>query len=644
MSNPSHTSLYSSTNSSTSTLRPRTGRLISYVDDEAIESTAISTSTSSTPPHFPSRGISPNEATIVRSKSTDKPRNARTSKAHLRVSSGSQPPTGGKQTAWEPWGSIQDFASTWLGNEASSSSKDKAGGSFKTPVWMKQDKNYTSKPSAPQWGPTIPTIVNPGVEAIQERQAMVQAKKREALLLASASENRDTLGRFKRRDSDADTTIGTQTDQSEDALVYMHKVSTGDTLSGVIIKYNCQPDLFRKVNRFWPNDNIQTRTHVLVPLDGSTVKGRKVDSPYLSRDLFEPGLDHLAMQDPLKSTSPNGVHNPASTTNLTISSSHLTSEPLSLITSLSEDAELRHDSWAMLPNFKDAVEILRVPRRALGYFPRARRKSNTTLTVSSTTSTPKSSFDKLRHPPTHAAQQSASLNASPVRRPAFPGSRLNSTSGRNRSSSTSGTGGNTFADALRGPGGVGDLRGLRTQMSRPGPADDPLNRKFNQYFPDFLPPPQDMPRTGLFSASTATTGSRNTPRASMDSVRSTRSNSNGSVLAGSEALGGAIEGWVRKMAGATAMGKRERSAAVDRMGDLIELETTSETLSENSNGNGNSDGPGKGHDQESNVTPTAATATATEEALLNERFPVRGRVRNAYATSSSSTLGLAKDD
>ena len=640
MSNTSHTNRYASTNRSTSTLRPRPGRLISYLDDDNAESTATTTSTPSPPPQFPSRGVSPNAATIIRSKSTDKPNSGRANKGHAKSSSVSQGSAGGKQNLWEPWGSLQGFASTFLGNEAPGSSKDKPPGSFKTPLWMKQEKNYTSKPSVPQWGPSIQSTADSARDAIEERKALVQTKRREALLLAGVSESRDGLGRFKRRDSDADTAIGPQTDQNDDARVYMHKVEKGDTLAGVIIKYNCPPELFRKVNRLWPNDNIQTRTRVLVPVEGSTVKGRKVDSPYLSRDLFEdPGQEHFSLQDPLTGTtslSSNGFsgHLPPDPPQGSSSSSILTSEPLSIITSISDDTELKHDCWVMLPNSKEAVEVLRVSRRALGYFPRPRRKSNDARTASSAISTPRTSFDTLRHPPTHAAQQSISLNASPVRRPAaVPSSRLASIkSGDQRSSSTSRNtnNANTFVDALQGPGGVGDLRGLRTQLSRPGPADDPLNRKFNQYFPDFLPPgPADMPRAGL---SVRTPTLRVTPRASIDSVRSTRSNSNGSGLAGE--VGGAIEGWVRKMAGGS--GKRERSAAVGRMGDLIELETNSESLGdENSDGHrGEGDGSGEGDE---NKTPTATTARtsdfATQEALLNERFPVRGRVRNAYASS-----------
>jgi hypothetical protein len=88
------------------------------------------------------------------------------------------------------------------------------------------------------------------------------------------------------------------------------------------------------------------------------------------------------------------------------------------------------------------------------------------------------------------------------------------------------------------------------------------------------------------------------------------------------------------MAGAS--GKRDRSAAVDKLGDLIELETNSET-----NPTDSSKRLGRGEDmgRDENITPTATTAKtsdfATEQALLNERFPIRGRVRNAYVSSAS---------
>ncbi|KAK4939967.1 hypothetical protein LTR10_019819 [Elasticomyces elasticus] len=608
MNNSSQTGLYQSANSSSSTLRPRGARLISYLGDDTLASkddpAVVRTPSSTTPPRLSSRGVSPNKNTIVnRSKSIDKARNGGSDHIHTRSPSEPQNRTSGGQGLWESWSSFQGLASTLLGNETSGSAKDKPNGAFKTPVWLKQDKSYGSKPSVPKWGPKSEPLTDAAQDVIEKRKALVDAKKREALLLAGASENRDSLGRYKRRDSDA---AATPIDVGEDAPVYLHKVQKTDTMAGVVIKYNCQAEPFRKINRFWPNDNIQTRTHVLIPLEGSTIKGRKVDSPYLTKDLFDPATDNYTNKattipaSEKRTTLANGPDR--SQNHLPSISSTLTREPLSLITSLSEDIDFKHDSWVVLPNSDDPVEILRVPRRALGYFPRARRKSNVKAADASATSTPKTSFDMLRHPPSHAAQISASLNASPVRRPII-GPRLNS--GRQRSSSVTG---NPFAEALQGPGGVGTLRGLRTEASRPGPADDPLNRKFAQYLPDFLPP-EAIPRTGFSLRPTP----RGTPRVSSDSIRSTRSNSNSSNLG---EVGGAIEGWVKKMAGV----KRERGAAIDKMGDLIELETNSESADQSA----------------TRMEDDTSMSSATEEALLNERFPIRGRVNNAYASNSGS--------
>ncbi|KAJ9637029.1 hypothetical protein H2204_004953 [Knufia peltigerae] len=612
MNNNSHTGLYPSSNSSTSTLRPRASRLISYVDDDATDATSISTSANTYPPRPLNRGVSPDSnAALSRSKSAEKGQNARSSNTYTRSPAGPQTPSGGNGM-WEPWSSIQGLASTLLGGEQSGS---KFNGAIKKPLWMKQDKLYGTKTSTQKWGPSQEPSTSAAQEAIEERKAMVQAKKREALLLASVSESRDSLGRYKRRDSDAGAADSALNDVREDDLVYLHKVQKGDTLAGVIIKYNCQAEPFRKINRFWPNDNIQTRTHVLVPLVGCTARGKKVDSPYLTKDLFDSGQNHPTIPTAdashgSQSLSPNPSNSAASST--------LNSEALSIITSHAEEIDFRHDSWVLLPNFKEPVEVLRVPRRALGFFPRARRKSNATITDASSNCTPKTSFDMLRHPPTHAAQTSGSLTGSPARRPQMNDRGL---SGRQRSSS--GTG-NSFADALRGPGGVGTLRGLRTETSRPGPAEDPLNRKLAQYLPDLLLP-EDMPRTGF----SLRPSPRGTPRPSTDSLRSSRSNSSGLGE-----VGGAIEGWVRKMAGV----KRERGAAVDKMGDLIELETNTELAGLGGSGQ---DGTRSMDDTSDIPTPTIPTmintTTATEEALLNERFPIRGRVRNAYASTSSPT-------
>ena len=77
-------------------------------------------------------------------------------------------------------------------------------------------------------------------------------------------------------------------------------------------------------------------------------------------------------------------------------------------------------------------------------------------------------------------------------------------------------------------------------------------------------------------------------------------------------MGGAIEGWVRKLGGRN--GHRS-DGLKERMGDLIELE-----------GNNNS---AIDDDEDGDEMPTL-TINANEEALLQERFPPRGRIREAY--------------
>ena len=137
---------------------------------------------------------------------------------------------------------------------------------------MKQDTSYHTSPSIPQWGPPVEQANNVQ-SSTEDRQALLQAKKREALL-ASVAEQQDATGRYKRRDSDANFIYN---ENEEETLVYMHKIMREDTLAGVMLRYGCQQDAFRKINRLWPNDNIQTRSHVFLPVEACSVKGKKID-------------------------------------------------------------------------------------------------------------------------------------------------------------------------------------------------------------------------------------------------------------------------------------------------------------------------------------------------------------------------------
>lgn len=636
---------YQTANSSTSTLRPRNNlsRLISYDDPSSQENTvATSTSTSSTPPRFDSRSASPS-ASGARARSKGKSQTAQLREGDPNARYGAAS-TDRRVSAglWDQWSSISGLASSFLGSDqtngavrrVSSVSKPKTGR-------MQQDRTYGLKQAQAEWGPKADTA--PKAASIEEQRALLQAKRRELLLLqsAQATAGRDSLGRHKRKDSDASIGTARADLPSEiDVLVYRHKVKPQDTMAGVVIKYGCQPEAFRKANRFWPNDNIQRKDYVVLPVDACSIRGKKTEAPYVADLLVESGS--TASQQ-----SQNGTR---STIDLAQSRAEDT-EPFppadTTPSGLDSDSPYRHDSWVLLPSQSRPVEILRISQRALGYFPPARRKSvsnSTTPFSDSGMSTPKTSFDMLRHPPTHAAQQaisqqlqaSLSANHSPIRQTSLP-RHLNSSS-RTRSSSTvslsNSTSQNAFLSALSGPGGVGTLRGLRSERAKPGPADDPLNKKAAQYLGDYLP--QDHPdyksstNDGLRPPQSRRTSNslRATPRASIDSIRSTRSNSS--------TMPAAIAGWMGKVT-SSPMRKKEGRANLDLtlsvlgegrvvgMDDLIELADTPDEVSRQL------------HDAVEERTPTGAMPAVVlgggdglDQDLMNERFPIRGRVRRAY--------------
>ncbi|KAF3082535.1 hypothetical protein TWF569_005052 [Orbilia oligospora] len=60
---------------------------------------------------------------------------------------------------------------------------------------------------------------------------------------------------------------------SEYVLVYIHKVQTTDTMAGVLLAYDIEPDVVRKANRLWPNDSIQMRSQLYLPVGECAVKG-----------------------------------------------------------------------------------------------------------------------------------------------------------------------------------------------------------------------------------------------------------------------------------------------------------------------------------------------------------------------------------
>lgn len=505
------------TPSTGSTIRPRKGRLISYTDDSDAEplSTNISRSGSNATSPFPSRGVSPlpksHPSRPHGSAASDSSRKVNNSgrASDFGTSSISQPSTAVGSGLWgSSWSSLQGLASNVLGGDTTSVRNKKSNGVFSTqssrkrlPKPVGHHRAVSNAATSLEWGPSVNSSIHVAAGTKEDRQAYVQAKKRETLLSAGVHASLDSIGRFKRRDSDETASSAPPAEeQDRDALVYVHHVKPEDTLAGVMIKYGCQPPVFRKVNRFWPNDNIQIRKVVLLPVDACTARGRKVSA---SSELDLLGDDMV--EEPINSIRPT-THESREVSESVLQGSET---PLSVATEPAEEPLWKHESWVQIDNIPGSVEIGRVPRRTLGFFPPSRRKSITFSDLD----TPSTSLDIPRLP---------SLNTSPASRPR-----------RDRSSS-----GTAFANHLKGPGGVGTLGKAATG---PGPGMDSLNKMFAHHLPNVA------------------------PRSSFESTHSNTST-------GIDKVGGTLEGWVRSMATNAAKIMEPPAGSQSRMGDLIELD------------------------------------------------------------------------
>ncbi|KAJ4333986.1 hypothetical protein N0V95_009300 [Ascochyta clinopodiicola] len=536
-----------STSESTSTLRPRTRRLISVEDD--IYATDDS------------EGFSSRAASRISSR-TASPANATSAPSAFLRSAGVQASKATRDTSstlsglWgNSWSAVQGLAANVLGNEATPAGS--AAARRRKPVHAR--RTSTSAPPPKHWGPAgAGSHVGSGTQ--EEREAMVRAMKRRDLLNATEHLQPDSVGRIKRRNSDDRTSASAPPGENDhgDALIYVHHVKKQDTLAGVCIKYNCEQAVLRKANRMWPNDTILSKKTIVLPVDACGVKGRPVQGPDAlpEEDLLLGEYGDASSKKPDTEGLPNGWTTPKQKASSVISSTDTPETPW------------KHDSWVLLPNDKQPTQIARMPRRALGFFPPARRKS---VAYSDAASTPRASVDLPRsststNPNTHIGSPSQ-----PTRPRAS--SNLSSLSAHSRQRSTSGQQ-QPPKPWLSGPGGVGTLgRNVRS----PGPAQDGLNKMFAAHLPSMAPPPGQE----YF-----------TPWApSLLDVDGTRGAGSGVVTpAGGDInfqeIGGAIEGWVRKVGSqaqkllsepSTPGGRRSAVPGVSTgrgggLGDLIELQ------------------------------------------------------------------------
>jgi LysM repeat protein len=462
-----------------------------------------------------------------------------------------------------------------------------------------------SSAGTPQWGQSG-AVNSIGIGTKEEQTAAFRAQKKRDMLTRQESSYADTLGKYKRRLSDdldgvssSVPPVGHSEHEDRDALVYLHEVRKEDTLAGIALRYNINANALRKANRMWPNDTVQTRQTLTLPVDACGVKGRPVKGPQsrpdeLEVDLLGADSDDLSsllaeeVPPPSKSLDPpidllsdrsRDRANSASTQR-TFASSSAVIQPNDA--SAAPPPSWTHDSWVLLPNHHIPTEIVRLPRRAIAYFPPARRKS-VSYSDNLATTPPSNSLDLARSTkatPSAGTQISSALNST---------SSLNSRTPPRNASRARGSA--TAAPALpnrnnrnfllSGPGGVGTLAGKN--VKRPGPAQDGLNAFVAKHLPNLaitsdhplttsssqphlLPPYSDEPPPHLLlpsgtsasaqfgPASTGTSGiGGGTTNAFIAFGGNSSSSGGGGGNSGSssshlENVGGAIESWVRRLA------------------------------------------------------------------------------------------------
>ncbi|GAB7331514.1 hypothetical protein MBLNU13_g02911t1 [Cladosporium sp. NU13] len=558
----------SSTPASSSSLRPRNRRLISGLSDidgdnstnDGLLSTSTAPATRAASP-FGSRGGSP----IPRERLSRPVSSRGTAGAVAGSRRGNESPVAG---LWgTSWSTLQGFANDLLGNDGAATTQQQR---TRRPMGRMNVARGSSSVPPGDWGPQAPTSA-PGVGSIgmgsrEEVENAIRAQKRKDMLTRTES-YADAMGRMKRRTSDQDrggvaSSAPPGDHERRDALVYLHHVRKEDTLAGITIRYNCSANTLRKANRMWPNDTVQRRAVLILPVDACGVKGKPL-SELEAMDLLGDEKDALSAGKAEEVETPKAL---APTTNgndlmrnRTNSASTNTSHNRSSLaagSSVEGEQPWHHDSWILFPGASKPTEIARLSRNTLGYFPPARRKSASYSDLD----TPSTSLDLTR---TNTSDHPvlSPLRQDPPQRPRRSRRTSNATSGY-------------FPSYLSGPGGVGTMN---KNVSSPGPGQDGLNKFFARHLPDVAPPKNQQslyqPEIPLYSDGVS---GATTPGSYSHALN------NGNINI--ENVGGAIESWMRRVASKAkdAMEPAERpkmgrasvgapAKGVQGIGDLIEM-------------------------------------------------------------------------
>lgn len=460
--------------------RPRNRRSGTAGDTTAPSSRSASLLRAS-PVESPSRGPSPVPATRLGPSSRSSSRTP-VPRSYTGDSSSSVGKSWLDGQQWtSSWASVQGFATSLLSGDAHRTS---------SPV-RRIDRLHsgTTRSQLPTtWGPEPPTDSRPGIQDVAAgtlagREAAYKARKTASVLESHEGVNGglDVTGKFKRRNSDGNAGEACDNPEIQDQLVYVHHVEPSDTYAGIILRYRCREDAFRKANGLWSRDNIQVRKWLALPVDACEVKGKPCAAPsYYSKE-----VDLLA-------TTPGTTPGPSERGSMTptiqnphddffASQNAKTPGDPSMEVAIEDDKPWTHVRWVQIDHCKEPVEIARVSRKALGYFPPRRKKSVRTI---STMSTPRGSFDvpsislssDIVDSPGSLSDRRLSLMTS---RPQIASTYASSAPTPSRS--RVGSGNDDIRPAwMRRPGGVGTLS---KSVRAPGPEKDYFNSWAKKHMP-----------------------------------------------------------------------------------------------------------------------------------------------------------------
>lgn len=425
----------------------------------------------------------------------------------------------------------------------------------------------------------------------------------------------DVAGKYKRRNSDEVSRSNAPKPEVEDQLVYVHHVQPNDTYAGIILRYRCREDAFRKANGLWSRDNITVRKWLALPVDACEVKGRPCEGP----SLYGKEVDLLATTPSATSGTPTGkgtaqpLHD-----DFFASQNDTTNEELKA----GEEKPWTHVRWVKLDNCRDPIEIARVSRNAMGYFPPRRKKSLHTV---SNLSTPRGSLDvpsitlssDIVESPGSLSSRRQSLLAN---RP-HAGS-LYASSAPTPSRSRVGSGNDDVRPAwMRKPGGVGTLsRNVRA----PGPEKDYFNTWTKKHLPGLNI--DTLPSMAVMGSETAKFGFTSDEAAGIvespfeEGRDVTSANKQGTGL---DKAAMAIETWLRgawaKSSTTPIMGPHRARQFAEGELDLIELEDTNSEDGRMGGGLLDQGNPGP-----LNSSYGSSSRNDGDASLLRGRMPPRG--------------------